>query len=201
MKKTLTINLAGMVYHIDEDAFQKLKGYLDALQKKFKQEPDVKELIADIEARIAELLSERLGNRRQVVTMADVQSVISILGDPEEISDEEQSYNYTTQEPGRRTYRRMYRDPDHRIIGGVCSGLAAYWNMDPAIVRVVFVVLVLVGGSGVLIYLILWLVMPEAQTTAQKLEMRGEAVTIDSMKEFIREEFENVKKNFKNNKK
>jgi phage shock protein PspC (stress-responsive transcriptional regulator) len=201
MKKTLTINLAGMVYHIDEDAFQKLKAYLDALHKKFRLEPDVKELIADIEARIAELLSERLGNRRQVVTLDDVQNVITILGDPEEISDEERTYAYTRQESTRRTYRRMYRDPDHRIIGGVCSGLAAYWNMDPAIIRVVFVVLVLVGGSGLLIYLILWLVMPEAQTTAQKLEMRGEAVTIDSMKDFIREEFENVKKNFKNNKK
>jgi phage shock protein PspC (stress-responsive transcriptional regulator) len=95
----------------------------------------------------------------------------------------------------------MYRDPDNRVIGGVCSGLAAYWNMDPAIIRVVFIVLVLIGGSGLLVYLILWIVMPEAQTTAQKLEMRGEAVTIDNIKDFFRDEFEQVKKNFKSDKK
>lgn len=201
MKKTLTINLAGMVYHIDEDAFQKLKAYLDTLERKFRQEPDVKELIADIEARIAELLSERMGNKKQVVTVDDVVAIISILGDPEVISDDENTYQYTGRTTSKGRYRRMYRDPDSRVIGGVCSGLAAYWNMDPAIVRVVFIVLVIIGGSGLLIYLILWIVMPEAQTTAQKLEMRGEAVTIDNIKDFIRDEFEQVKKNFKSDKK
>lgn len=201
MKKTLTINLAGMVYHIDEDAFQKLKRYLEALEKKFRQEPDVKELIADIEARIAELLNERMGNRKQVVTLDDVTAIIAILGDPEVISEGENNYNYSESTSTKSTYRRMYRDPDNRIIGGVCTGLAAYWNMDPTILRVVFIVLVIVGGSGLLVYLILWIVMPEAQTTAQKLEMRGEAVTIDNIKDFIRDEFEQVKKNFKNDKK
>jgi phage shock protein PspC (stress-responsive transcriptional regulator) len=201
MKKTLTINLAGMVYHIDEDAFQKLKKYLEALERKFRQEPDVKELIADIEARIAELLNERMGNRKQVVTLDDVTAIITILGDPEVISEGENNFHYTEPTSTKRTYRRMYRDPDNRIIGGVCTGLAAYWNMDPTILRVAFIVLVMVGGSGLLIYLILWIIMPEAQTTAQKLEMRGEAVTIDNIKDFIRDEFEQVKKNFKNDKK
>jgi phage shock protein PspC (stress-responsive transcriptional regulator) len=201
MKKTLTINLAGMVYHIDEDAFQKLKRYLEALEKKFRQEPDVKELIADIEARIAELLNERMGNRKQVVTLDDVTAIITILGDPEVISEGENNYNYSEPTSSKSTYRRMYRDPDNRIIGGVCTGLAAYWNMDPTILRVVFIVLVIIGGSGLLVYLILWIVMPEAQTTGQKLEMRGEAVTIDNIKDFIRDEFEQVKKNFKNDKK
>lgn len=199
MKKTLTINLAGMVYHIDEDAFQKLKGYLDTLEKKFRQEPDVKELIADIEARIAELLTERMGNRKQVVTLDDVTAIITILGDPEVISEGESNYEYS--EPSAKsTYRRMYRDPDNRVIGGVCTGLAAYWNIDPVIIRVIFIALIIVG-AGLVIYLVLWIVMPEAQTTAQKLEMRGEAVTIDNIKDFIRDEFEQVKKNFKNGKK
>ncbi|MBN1597234.1 MAG: PspC domain-containing protein [Bacteroidales bacterium] len=204
MKKTLTINLAGIVYHVDEDAYRKLKQYLEALEKKFRQEPDVKDLIADIETRIAELLTERLGNKRQVVIMDDINFVIQTLGDPDVISDEDNSSNYSSEthwKTSQKKYRRMYRDPDSRIIGGVCSGLAAYWNMDPTIIRVIFVVLVLVGGSGLLIYLILWMVMPEAQTTAQKLEMRGEAVTIDNIKDFIREEFEQVKKNFKGDRK
>lgn len=201
MKKTLTINLAGSVYHIDEDAFQKLKKYLDTLERKFKQESDVKEIISDIEARIAELFSDRLGSNKEVVTMDDVEHVISILGDPEVITDEENGFTYQSEPRAKKTYRRMYRDPDNRVIGGVCSGLAAYWNMDPIIVRVIFIVLALFGLSGLFIYLILWVIMPEAQTTAQKLEMRGEAVTVDSIKDFIRDEFEQVKNNFKSNKK
>lgn len=205
MKKTLTINLAGMVYHIDDDAFQRLKNYLDILEQKFRKEPDVNELISDIESRIAELLSERLGNTRQVVTNDDIGYVIGILGEPEVISDEQKSsestYSSGTWKQTKQTYRRMYRDPDSRVLGGVCSGLAAYWNIDPTIIRVIIIVLFLVGGSGLLIYLILWIVMPEAQTTAQKLEMRGEAVTVDSIKDFIRDEFEQVKNNFKSSKK
>ena len=90
----------------------------------------------------------------------------------------------------------MYRDPDNRMISGVCSGLAAYWNLDPSMVRIVFVVFTILGGSGLIIYLILLIVLPEAQTTAQKLEMRGEAVTIESIKNFFAEEFNNVKNSF-----
>lgn len=199
MKKTLTINLAGMVYHIDEDAYQKLRSYLDSLEKKLKHEPDFKDIILDIEARVAELLNEILDGKRQVVIIEDIENIIEILGEPEVISSEDASFessgNYS-----RRSYRRMYRDPDDQIIGGVCSGLAAYWNMDPTIIRVIFVVLAIVGGSGLLIYLILWIIMPEAQTTAQKLEMRGEAVTIDNIKKFFKDEYENVKKNFSSKK-
>jgi phage shock protein PspC (stress-responsive transcriptional regulator) len=198
MKKTLTINLAGIVYHIDDDAFARLKDYLDALERKFKQEPDVKDLITDIEARISELLTERLGVKRQVVIISDIDFIIETLGSPEVISDEGESYTSTNQKTYSRNYRRMYRDPDNRVIGGVCSGLAAYWNIDPVILRVIFVVLVFAGLSGLLVYIILWIVMPEAVTTAQKLEMRGEAVTVENIKNFIKEEFEQVKKNIKN---
>ncbi len=195
MKKTLTVNLAGMVYHIDEDAYQKLKNYLDQLEKNLKKESDFKDIILDIEARISELFNERLEGKRQVITLKDINQVIEILGEPEVISNGENSFE-TGPSNSKKTYRRMYRDSDNRVFGGVCSGLAAYWNMDPTIMRVIFVVLVLIGGSGVLIYLILWIIMPEAQTTAQKLEMRGEPVTIDSIKNFFKDEFENVKRNF-----
>ena len=97
----------------------------------------------------------------------------------------------------------MYRDPDARIIGGVCSGLGAYWNIDPTLIRIVFIVLAIFGLAGVLIYLILWIVLPEASTVAQKLEMRGEPVNVSNISDFIRDEFEHVKKsmNFKKSKK
>ena len=91
----------------------------------------------------------------------------------------------------------MYRDPDHRIIGGVCAGMGAYWDIDPIILRVLFVAFLVAGGLGALIYLILYIVLPEAKTTAQKIEMKGEPVNIHNIKESVKEEFENVRKKMK----
>ncbi len=88
----------------------------------------------------------------------------------------------------------MYRDPDNRILGGVCAGMGAYWGADPLIIRIIFVVATLIFLSGAIIYLILWVVLPEAKTTAQKLEMRGEPVTISNIGKAVKEEFENIKK-------
>ena len=117
---------------------------------------------------------------------------------PRQEEDQQQTGN-----SNKRNYRRMYRDPDARIIGGVCSGFGAYWNVDPTLIRIIFIVLAIFGLAGVLIYLILWIVLPEATTVAQKLEMRGESVNISNISDFIRDEFEHVKKNmnFKKTKK
>ena len=133
----------------------------------------------------------RLNAYKQVITMKDVEEVMAILGSPEVISGSESS------ERGARsgsTSRRIYRDPDGRIFGGVCAGLAAYLNMDPLIMRIIFAVLILAGGFGILIYLVLWVVLPEARTTAQKLEMRGDPVNIENIKQSVRHEFDTVKK-------
>ena len=91
----------------------------------------------------------------------------------------------------------MYRDPDNRVIGGVCSGMGAYWNIDPVIVRIIFIALTLAGGIGVMVYLILYIVLPEAKTTAQKIEMKGEPVNIHNIKEAVKKEFDSVRKNMK----
>ena len=96
-----------------------------------------------------------------------------------------------------KTTKRLYRDPDNRIIGGVCGGLSAYFNTDPILFRILFILISLGMGSGLIIYIILWIAIPEAATTAQRLEMRGEAVTIENIKRAVREEFENIKKNMK----
>ena len=196
MKKTLTINLAGLVYNIDEDAFYMLKDYLDSIEKKFGAGEESKDILNDIESRISEILNEKITHDRQVITIKDIEEIIRIMGRPSDYADEEfteekePSYSHSKS-------KRMYRNPDDRIIGGVCSGLAAYWHMDPSIVRVVFVLLTIFGLAGILIYLILWIVLPEAKTVAQKLEMRGEPVNISSIKDFVKREFDNVKKNFK----
>jgi len=193
MKKTMTVNIAGMVYHIDEDAFNRLRQYLNKVKEELHSVEGGNEIYQDIESRIGELFMERLKNNRQVITITDVEEIITIMGQPGDISGKSEGREYTSQ---NRNYRRMYRDPDNRIIGGVCSGLAAYWRIDPTIVRLIFVILAIFGMAGVLIYLILWIVLPEARTVAQKLEMRGEHVNLSSMGEFFRQEFDNVKRSF-----
>ena len=205
MKKTVSVNLNGQVFSIDEDAFEKLNQYLQNIEKHFANESERKEIIADIEARIAELFKERITDYKQVINIADVEAVIKVMGDPNEFAgDEENTQNQNQQQEqsiNYKRYRRMYRDPDNRVIGGVCSGLGAYWAFDPTILRVIFIVLAVFGGSGLIIYLILWIVLPEARTTVQKLEMRGEPVNVSNIGNFVKEEFEHVKNQFKRKKK
>jgi phage shock protein PspC (stress-responsive transcriptional regulator) len=193
MKKTMTVNIGGRVYHIDEDAFDILNNYLLDVKNELATAEGGNEIYEDIENRIGELLSERLRSDRQVVTITDVQDIIRIMGQPGDISGSENTGGNSS---GKSSYRRMYRDPDNRIIGGVCSGLAAYWRADPTLIRIVFIVLSLFGMAGVLIYLVLWIILPEAATVAQKLEMRGEPVNLSNIGEFFRQEFENVKRSF-----
>ena len=193
MKVTLNINIGGYAFHIDEDAYHNLKAYLRSLELYFTGEESAAEIQADIEARMAELFRARLGTYRQVVTISDVEEVVKILGAPEDFVDQD---NYSA--PGKvrssSSSHRMYRDPDNRIIGGVCSGMAAYWDIDPVILRIVFLVSAILGGLGLLIYLILYIVLPEAKTTAQKIEMKGEPVNIKNIKDSVKDEFEKVRK-------
>lgn len=193
MKITLSINLGGFSFNIDEDAYSELKRYLRNLEIHFAGEESSSEILSDIESRMAELFRTKLTTYKQVITIGDVNSVISVLGTPEDISEKEgTSARDKFSSPG---YHRMYRDPDHRIIGGVCAGMSAYWNMDPWIVRLIFVVITMLGGLGLLIYLILYIVLPEAKTTTQKIEMKGEPVNINNIKDSVKKEFDTVRKN------
>lgn len=194
MKKTVTINLAGRVYHIDEDAFILLTDYLNSIRKALEHTEGNREIYEDIEARIAELLNEKLRNNREVVIIEDIRDIIVIMGEPNDISGGSDS---SEEKKSYQSYRRMYRDPDNRMIGGVCSGMAAYWRIDPTLVRVIFVILAVFGMAGILIYLILWILLPEAHTVAQKLEMRGEPVNFSNIRDFFVNEFENVKRSFR----
>lgn len=193
MKITVSINLGGYSFNIDEDAYSELKRYLRSLELHFAEEESASEILSDIEARMAELFRMKLSAYKQVITIADVAEIKSIMGNPEDISDTEgTSAREKLSSPG---YHRMYRDPDRRIIGGVCAGIGAYWRIEPWIVRLIFVALSLAGGFGVLIYLILYIAIPEARTTAQKIEMKGEPVNIQNIKESVKKEFETVRKN------
>ncbi|MBA4321808.1 MAG: hypothetical protein C0408_03215 [Odoribacter sp.] len=195
MKITLSVNLGGYSFNIDEDAYAELKRYLKNLELHFAGEESSSEILSDIETRMAELFRAKITGYKQVITIEDVYETISVLGTPEDISDNEgKSTRDKFSSPG---YHRMYRDPDHRIIGGVCAGMGAYWDIDPLILRLIFVAITLAGGLGVLVYLILYIVLPEAKTTAQKIEMKGEPVNIHNIKDSVKQEFENVRKNMK----
>jgi phage shock protein PspC (stress-responsive transcriptional regulator) len=192
MKITVSINLGGYSFNIDEDAYDELRRYLKNLELHFAGEENPTEILSDIEARMAELLRAKLTSYKQVISMGDVKDVISVLGTPEDIDDNGGSSardKFST--PG---YHRMYRNPDNSIISGVCSGMGAYWDVDPWIIRVVMILLCFAGGLGALTYLILWIVLPEAKTTAQKIEMKGEPVNIHNIKDSVRKEFDNVRK-------
>jgi phage shock protein PspC (stress-responsive transcriptional regulator) len=204
MKTTITINLGGIVFHIDDDAYEMLHTYLMAVEKQFKSDDERREVMSDIEARLSELFSETLGQKRDVIMRDDVSKVVKVMGEPEDFIDEEahDSTNSSEKESRRRksnqkTSKRLYRDPDTRMLGGVCGGLGAYFNIDPIIFRIIFILISFGMGSGIIIYVILWIVIPEASTTAQKLEMRGEPITIENIKKAVRDEFENVRKNMK----
>jgi phage shock protein PspC (stress-responsive transcriptional regulator) len=192
MKITVSINLGGYSFNIDEDAYAELKRYLKNLELHFAGEDSSSEILSDIETRMAELFRAKLTGYKQVITIEDVHQVIKVLGTPEDISDNEgPTARDKFSSPG---YHRMYRDTDHRAIGGVCAGMAAYWDIEIWIVRLTFFVLAMMG-VGILIYLILYIVLPEARTTAEKIEMKGNPVNIHNIKDSVKKEFDTVRKN------
>jgi len=198
MKKTFTINISGIIFHIDDDGYEKLKKYLSSINRRFSNTEEGREIIADIESRIAEIFQEKVNGSKQVITSADVEEMITIMGEPEDFADEGTEDRQSGEKFRVKTGKRIYRDPDNRILGGVCGGLGAYFGIDPIIFRIIFILLFIPFTSGMWIYLILWLIIPEAQTTAQKLEMKGEPVNISNIERSIKDEFDNVKENLKN---
>jgi phage shock protein PspC (stress-responsive transcriptional regulator) len=271
MKKTFTINISGSIFHIDDDAFEKLQKYLHMLNKHFGPAMEGQEILQDIEARIAELFLEKTSNKVEVITDFMVDEIIARMGKPEDFMEAEEEGSSAKAQPeegsqtnepqaGHRLYRdrdnrliggvcsglatyfkidpvitrvifvvtigisllayiilwiaipeyqspnqsndyqvrrRLYRDGDNRVLGGVCSGLGAYFNFDTVALRVIFIVLFFLGvGASFLIYLILWIVVPKAKTTAQRLEMRGKEATISNIEKSIKEEMAEVGENY-----
>lgn len=199
MNKTVNINLGGMFFHIDEDAYQKLTRYFDAIKRSLSNSSGQDEIIKDIEMRVSELLNEKQKSEKHVVGLSDVDEVIAVMGQPEDYIIEEdnqqhQSFNNNT----TRKSKKLYRDKEKGMIGGVAAGLGHYFGIDAVWIRVILILLVWGAGTGVLAYIILWIVMPEAVTTSEKLEMTGEPVNISNIEKKVREEFENVSDKIKN---
>jgi phage shock protein PspC (stress-responsive transcriptional regulator) len=191
MNKTVTVNLGGTVFHIDENAYDALIKYLNAVKLNFSTEDGRDEIMQDIESRISEMFRERIKDIAQVISMVDVDAVTTAMGRPEQFEGEgkaEPEYR-----PSSNLKRRLFRNPDDKLIGGVCGGLSAYLDIDPVWVRLAWVLFSFLGGSGILIYIIVWIILPEAKTTAEKLQMRGEPVTVENIGKNVKEEMESVK--------
>jgi phage shock protein PspC (stress-responsive transcriptional regulator) len=197
MKKTIQINIGGRHFHIDEDAFQKLNHYLEALKAHFAVEGDTgKEIMEDIEQRIAELLESKISGAKLAITLEDIQEAITVLGKVEDFDYADGTRNSHEQAYyERRDNRRFFRDEDNNYIGGVAAGLGAYFDMDPLWIRLIFIGLLFASGLGLLIYIILWIVVPRARTTAEKLQMKGIPVTLSTIKESVTYEYDKVKSN------
>ncbi|WP_445452195.1 PspC domain-containing protein [Flavobacterium sp. 25HG05S-40] len=199
MNKTVNINIGGLVFHIDEDAYQKLTRYFEAIKRSLSNSSGKDEIMKDIEMRVAELLSEKQKSDKHVINNKDVDEVIGVMGQPEDyrLDDDaeekapEPFYPYTKS-------KKLYRDKDRGTIAGVCTGLGHYFGIEAVWVKIIFILLIWAGGAGIIAYLVLWIATPKALTTSEKLEMTGEPVTISNIERKVREEFESVSNKFKN---
>jgi phage shock protein PspC (stress-responsive transcriptional regulator) len=199
MNKTVNINLGGMFFHIDEDAYQKLTRYFDAIKRSLSNSSGQDEIIKDIEMRVSELLNEKQKSEKHVVGLKDVDEVIAVMGQPEDyIIEEDNKTNKAFSDNSSRRTKKLYRDKEKGMIGGVAAGLGHYFGVDIVWIRLILILLVWGAGTGIFAYIILWIVVPEAVTTSEKLEMTGEPVNISNIEKKVREEFENVSDKIKN---
>lgn len=207
MKKVLNINLGGYPFTIDDDAYEHLDIYLKTIHGHFENSEGYEEITNDIESRMAELFQEQLGNH-PIVTINDVKNVIAIMGTPEDFGAEpleeaapksssgsasERTFGESSKKYKIKTGKRLFRDPEREVIAGVASGVAAYFGVqDPLWIRLAFVVLSLTMGFAVPLYVLLWIVMPQAKTASDRLAMRGEKANVSNIGKIIEEELEHV---------
>jgi phage shock protein PspC (stress-responsive transcriptional regulator) len=193
MNKTISINLGGFFFHIDEDAYSKLTRYLDAVKRSLSPEGR-EEIIKDIESRIAELFQEKIKNEKQVISSKEVEDMITIMGQPEDYKiDDEPIKNDSKAYNTYYTSKKLYKDEDNKIFGGVCAGLGHYFNIDPIWVRILFIISPWITfGTALIIYFILWIVLPKAITTTQKLEMRGMPINITNIEKKVKEGIDDI---------
>lgn len=192
------------MFHVDEDAYQLLDKYLTNLRIHFRKEEGSDEIMDDFEARISELLGERVRLGHEVITIEQVEEIIKRMGKPEEIFEEESDSSSCQAEREERQEtdhakatikRRLMRDPDNRILGGVAGGFAAYMDWDPTAVRILLFILMFFYGVTIPIYFLLWIIVPLARTATEKLEMRGERVTVENIGKTVTDGFEKVSDN------
>jgi phage shock protein PspC (stress-responsive transcriptional regulator) len=205
MNKTTQINLGGISFTIDEDAFRRLDLYLSELEEQFEYSESRNEIISDIEARLAELLSEKLRGR-DIVTIKDVADAVKIMGAPRDIDDEpmtDQTHRMNEKTGSTwdiKTGKRLFRDPDDKVIAGVCSGVAAYLGIsDPIWVRLGFVLTSVTVGFGLILYIAAWILVPEARTAGDRLAMNGHSANAKNIADMIERGLDDLSDTIKDN--
>ncbi len=206
MKKVINASLGGRGFALDEDAYNRLSLYFEHFKTRLNKDTqsDRDEVMSDLESRIAELFDEGTGGAAyRVVDLGLVNKVVGQLGMPDGSAEPVEGTFNTSAGPGPQTgqkpdagpdfsysgtkgeeKKRLFRDPDNKAIGGVCSGLASFLNIDITIVRIIILLALLLWGSGLIVYIVLWIVVPLAKTPAQKCEMRGLSPTAENMARF-----------------
>lgn len=193
MNKTVNINLGGLFFHIDEDAYQKLTRYFEAIKRSLSKSGGQDEIMNDIELRISEIFSENKKNDKEVISLKDVDAMIAIMGQPEDykIEEEETEQAQSNYQATKKT-KKLYRDIDKNFLGGVAAGLGHYFKIDAIWIRLLFVLFILAGvGFPIFLYILLWILIPKAITTSEKLEMTGEEVNLSNIEKKARADYEN----------
>lgn len=199
--------MGGRVFAIEDDAYERLNGYLAEIRDVFAHYPDATEIVADMEDRMADQFEGQGTSSAKYITLLNIENLIATMGSAEDLRKTVSAEEHQNQ-PVMNTDnvpRKLFRNPDDKILLGVCSGLAAYFGIDPVFIRLAFVIGTFLGGSGILLYIVLYLIMPEAKTTTEKMAMRGEPITLAGVVEQVKTEFSEeknearlaaVKKNF-----
>lgn len=201
MNKTIIININGIVFHIEEDAYEILKNYMTDVKRHFLNSADSHEITTDIENRIAEMFSEILVNEnKQVIVEQDVKHVVEQMGTVEDFENAEQDApaqpnNYAYGNSGSRT---LFRDPDDHLLGGVCAGLGNYFDIQTIWLRLLFAIAIVFFGTGFFLYVILWIVIPKAITRADRMAMKGEKLNLQGFKNNFEEELSAVRSHLTN---
>ena len=199
MKKNISINLYGQIFHLDASAYTVFEKYLNSIKDHFSSYEESDEIIQDIEDRIAEKFSAVLSKKKQVITKKDVEKLMAAMGSVKDFSEDEQEMvvekveRKKEKKEKKEKVRRLFRDPDNKVVAGVCSGLAAYFGIDIAIMRAIFLISLFLGGVGFIAYIVLWIVMPEAKTISQKTEMTGAQVTLKNIAETLKNTAQDLK--------
>ena len=200
MNKIYNINLGGFPFTIDDDAYVVLDKYLKTITRHFSGSEGCEDIISDIEARIAELFNEHLKGQ-PIVGLREVESMISVMGTPEEfgaapesdtIAEDMHARGKQSKGTTHARGRRLFRDPDESMIGGVCSGISAYIGIeDPVWMRIIFAI-AFFSGVGVIAYIVLWIAIPQAKTAGDKLAMKGEKINVSNIAKVVEDEFHNL---------
>lgn len=190
MKKLVNVDLGGFPFMMNEDAYLLLSRYISSIEKKYKKSEGFEEITADIETRMAELIQEK---KLDLVNSQHIHELIDVMGRPEDFEEKSEDYTWTASDTESAPLsKKLYRDTENKLIGGVCAGLAAYFGIkEPLLMRILFLFFV-ISGVSVLLYLILWIFIPSAKTAHERLSMKGETVNISSIAQSIEDKIEGL---------